>query len=239
MMAAPSLSIVVPCYNERENLPGVLEELAASVRASVARGTVSRFEIVVVDDGSTDGSTDQLATRIDVREARVVRHERNRGLTAALRTGFSAATLELVTWVPADGQIPPASIDTLLAARRDEALVLSTYTHRPDGLVRALMSRTARLFVWALIGFHGKLEGIYLFRRDLLDSLDLVATRSAGIVAFELAAKVQRLSKDGRGGIATCVIDCLPRRSGHSKVADARNVATFIAELVRIRASLQ
>ena len=235
---APSLSIVVPCYNERENLPGVLTELAASVRAAVARGTVARFEIVVVDDGSSDGSTDDLAARLAVPEARVVRHDENQGLTAALRTGFSAATLELVTWVPADGQIPAAAIDTLLAARGDAALVLSTYTHRPDGLVRAVMSRTARLLVWALIGFHGKLEGIYLFRRDLLSTLDLVSTRSAGIVAFELAAKVQRLGKDGRGGIATCVIDCLPRRSGRSKVADARNVATFISELVRIRASL-
>lgn len=230
---APSLSIVVPCYNERENLPGVLSELAESVRAAVARGTVARFEIVVVDDGSTDGSTDDLR-RIAVPEARVVRHEKNQGLTAALRTGFSAATLELVTWVPADGQIPAAAIDTLLAARGDAALVLSTYTNRPDGLVRAIMSRTARLFVWALIGFHGKLEGIYLFRRDLLSTLDLVSTRSAGIVAFELAAKVQRSG----AGIATCVIDCLPRRSGHSKVADARNVVTFISELVRIRASL-
>ncbi len=225
-----SVSIVVPCFNERDNLPSVLDELLRWGREAVARDLVSGFEIVVVDDGSSDGSTATLAPDA---ELRVVRHPTNRGLTAALRTGFTSARQELVTWVPADGQIRAEAIASLLRARHDEPLVISTYSHRPDGWWRAFMSKTARVLVHGLIGFDGRLEGIYLFRRSLLDELELVSTRSAGIVAFELAAKVQRLG----GRIATTEIDCLPRKSGHSKVADARNVATFIAELIRIRAS--
>ena len=227
----PSVSIVVPCYNERENLPAVLDALLTWGRGAIVRSVLSQFEIVVIDDGSVDGSTAQLAVASEVR---VVAHAKNLGLTAALRTGFSSATCEFVTWVPADGQIRPDAIEALLLARRhDEPLVISTYAHRPDGLVRAVMSKTARLFVHALIGFGGRLEGIYLFRRSLLEEIDLVSSRSAGIVAFELAAKVQRSGH----AIATTEIDCLPRRSGRSKVADARNVATFIAELLKIRAS--
>ena len=225
-----SVSIVVPCFNERDNLPSVLDELLRWARDAVARELVSGFEIVVVDDGSSDGSTATLAKEP---ELRVVRHATNKGLSAALRTGFASARQELVTWVPADGQIRAVAIEALLRARHDDAMVISTYSHRPDGWWRALMSTTARLLVRGIIGFGGRLEGIYLFRRSLLDEIDLVSTRSAGIEAFELAAKVQRLG----GRIATTEIDCLPRMSGRSKVADARNIATFIADLARIRAS--
>jgi dolichol-phosphate mannosyltransferase len=225
-----SVSIVVPCFNERDNIPVVLDGILKWARQAVRAGLMSAFEVVVIDDASTDGSSEVVPADP---ELRVVRHTHNKGLTGALRTGFASAQKELITWIPADGQIPPEAVESLLRARRDEPLVISTYRHRPDGLWRAVMSKTARLLVHALIGFGGRFEGIYLFERRLLDEIDLVSTQSSGIVAFELAAKVQR-----RGyRMATTEIDCLPRRSGRSKVADARNVAQFIAELVRIRAS--
>jgi glycosyltransferase involved in cell wall biosynthesis len=225
-----SLSVIVPVYNERQNVPTVIGGLLDwCARELLARAI--DFEIIVVDDGSSDGSVDVIP--IDPR-VRLVRHPNNRGLTAALRTGFSTATRDLVTWCPGDGQIPPESIGQLLDAWHGEAMVISTYHHRPDGIVRLLMSRGARLLLRALIGFGDRLEGIYLFRRTLLDEIRLVSTRSAGIVAFELAAKVRR-----RGlPIATTQIACLPRRSGRSKVADARNIAAFVAEIWAIRRSL-
>ncbi len=235
----PGLSIVVPVYNERENAPGVVAELLAWGRATVAQPDaqpdlkIRAFEIILVDDGSDDGSAEAVLAATAAPEIRLHRHPRNRGLTAALRTGFSAASLELVTWLPADGQIAPAAIASLLAAWDGEPMVISTYHHRRDGILRAVLSRGARLLLRVAIGFGDRLEGIYLFERRLLDEIALVSTRSAGIVAFELAAKVRR-----RGlPIASTTIDCLPRRSGRSKVADARNVLAFVAELYRIRAS--
>jgi glycosyltransferase involved in cell wall biosynthesis len=226
----PSLSIVVPLYNERDNVAAVTGALL-----EWAERNLEDFELVVVDDGSSDGSSEALPRHPAIT---LVRHERNRGLTAALRTGFSAATKEMITWCPGDGQIPPEAIGDLLAAHRGEAMVISTYHHRPDGLVRLLMSRTARLLARVAIGFGDRLEGIYLFRRALLDEIELVSTRSAGSVAFELAAKVRR-----RGlPIATTQITCLPRRSGTSKVAGTsvmRNFATYVVELWIIRQSLK
>jgi glycosyltransferase involved in cell wall biosynthesis len=228
----PTVSIVVPVYNERDNAPAVVRELLAWARAQSKLGA---FEIVLVDDGSKDGSVEAITEALgNAPEVRIVRHARNQGLTAALRTGFSAAALELVTWVPSDGQIPPEAVGDLLAAWHGEAMVISTYHHRPDGLARMILSRGARLFLRVAIGFGDRFEGIYLFRRSLLEEIKLVSTRSAGIVAFELAAKVRR-----RGlPMATTVITCLPRRSGRSKVADARNIADFLLECVRIRKSL-
>jgi glycosyltransferase involved in cell wall biosynthesis len=224
---APSLTIVVPVFNERDNLPEVLGALL-----EFGRARCRAFEILVVDDGSRDGSAEVVP---DAAELRLVRHPANRGLTAALRTGFFGAAKEFVTWVPADGQIPPDELGKILDAWRGEDLVLSTYRHRPDGIWRATMSRSLRVLLFLATGFRDRLEGTYLFRRALLDELELVARTSAGSIGFEIGAKARRLGKR----IGTTEIECAPRLSGRSKVANARNVAAYLGELWRIRQSMR
>jgi glycosyltransferase involved in cell wall biosynthesis len=227
---APSLTIVIPAYNERDNLPRVLGDTLAFARAACRQ-----CELLVVDDGSSDGSAEVLATLArDAPELRVVRHERNRGLSAALRTGFFGATSELVTWLPADGQIPPPELGKLLAAWNGADLVLSTYRRRPDALWRLGMSRGLRLMLFVATGLRDRFEGVYLFRRALLDELALVSHRSAGAIGFEIAVKTRRLGRQ----VASAEIECAPRLSGRSKVANARNVAQSVGELWRIRRSL-
>jgi dolichol-phosphate mannosyltransferase len=166
---------------------------------------------------------------------RIVRHPRNAGLTAALRTGFFGATHDFVTWLPADGQIALSELGKILDAWRDHDLVLSTYRRRDDGLSRAILSRGLRLLLWATTGLRDRLEGVYLFRRALLDELALVSDRSAGSIGFEIAVKMRRLGKR----IASTEIECAPRLSGRSKVANARNIAQSLGELWRIRRSLR
>ena len=226
---APSLTIVIPAYNERDNLPRVIGDALA-----FARARCRACEVLVVDDGSTDGSAAVLAT-LAAPELRVLRHERNAGLTAALRTGFFGAAHDFVTWIPADGQIPLAELGKILDAWRDHDLVLSTYRRRDDGVARALLSRGLRLLLRATTGLRDRLEGVYLFRRALLDELDLVAAQSAGAIGFEIAVKARWLDKR----ITSTEIECAPRLSGRSKVANARNVAQSFAELWRIRRSLR
>ncbi len=226
-MSAPWLSVVIPAYNERENLPRVVGELLEFLRA---RDRV--FEIVIVDDGSKDGGPDALAPAPEVR---IERHAQNRGLTAALRTGFFSARGEMVTWVPADGQIPAVELGKILDAWHGEDLILSTYRHRPDGWRRAFMSRTLRVLLWLATGFRDRLEGTYLFRRALLDELHLVARTSAGSIGFEIGAKARAWGKS----ISSTEIECAPRLSGHSKVVSAGNIAGTLAELWRIRRSLR
>jgi dolichol-phosphate mannosyltransferase len=226
---APSLSIVIPAYNERDNLPRVLADALA-----FGRRACSRFELLVVDDGSSDGTPAVLAAAA-APELRVIRHDRNRGLTAALRSGFFGAAHEFVTWIPADGQIPPHELGKILDVWRGEDLVLSTYRSRPDGLARAVMSRGLRVLLWATTGLRDRLEGVYLFRRAFLDELGLVSDRSAGSIGFEIAVKARRLGKR----VGSTEIECAPRLSGHSKVANARNIAQSLGELWRIRRSLR
>jgi glycosyltransferase involved in cell wall biosynthesis len=219
----PSVTLVVPFFNERDNLPRVLADLSS------LKERCSAFELLCVDDGSTDGSCDILPQGV-----RLVKHEHNRGLTAALRTGFFSAANELVTWAPADGQIPASEAAKILAAWDGHDLVLSTYRQRPDGIVRLAMSRGLRLMLRLGIGLRDRVEGTYLFRRALLDELSLVAERSPGAIAFEIAAKCRRLQKR----ITSVEIECAPRLSGRSKVANARNVMITLGEIWRIRRSM-
>jgi len=226
---APSLTIVIPAYNERDNLSRVVGEALAFARTSCRAA-----EVLVIDDGSSDGSAAVLQT-LAAPQLRVIRHSENAGLTAALRTGFFGARNEFVTWIPADGQIPLAELAKILDVWRDHDLVLSTYRRRDDGVARLVLSRGLRLLLRVTTGLVDRLEGVYLFRRALLDELELVAARSAGAIGFEIAVKARRLGRR----IGTTEIECAPRLSGRSKVANARNIAQSFAELWRIRRSLR
>jgi glycosyltransferase involved in cell wall biosynthesis len=228
---APSLTIVIPAYNERDNLGRVVADTLAFARAACRRS-----EILVVDDGSSDDTAAVgAALAAGAPEVRLVRHERNRGLTAALRTGFFAAHTELCTWIPADGQIAPRELHKLLKVWDGHDLVLSTYRQRPDGVARIVLSRGLRLLLFAMTGLTDRLEGVYLFRRALLDQMQLVSERAAGSIGFEIAIKARRLGKR----VTSTEIECAPRLSGRSKVANARNILESLGEMWRIRRSLR
>src|SRR5256712_6780939 len=113
-MSAPlELSLVVPVYNERDNLPILVEEIG---RALAGRGEEGRYEIVAVDDGSTDGSLDVLkALKRDHPEIHIVAFAANAGQTAAFAAGFGAARGRVIVTLDADLQNDPADIPVLLA----------------------------------------------------------------------------------------------------------------------------
>ena len=226
---APSLTIVIPAYNEAENLPLVLPAACEFVTSQCRDG-----RLLIVDDGSRDGTPQVLTEFATHPRIRVLRHAQNRGLTATLRTGFFAADTEYVTWIPADGQTPLTELRKILSACDGADLTLSTYRQRPDGVVRATMSKTVRVLMQLATGLRDRIEGPYLFRRRLLDELTLVSQTSAGSIGLEIAVKARLAGKR----ITTTEIECAPRIAGRSKVANLRNIASYFIEIWRIRRSL-
>ena len=148
-----SLSVVVPVCNEVENVVPLAREVAAAL---VGRS----FELIFVDDGSTDGTADAvLAARREVPQVRLMRHSRRSGQSAAVRTGVRAARAEWVATLDGDGQNDPADIPALLAAR-DSArtgdgsvlIVMGHRTTRRDSWLKRVSSRVAN-------GVRGRLLG--------------------------------------------------------------------------------
>ena len=135
----PSVSLVIPVYNEVDNLPILHQEILSALEPSD-----TSFEILYVDDGCTDGSSDLLRqfAAADPR-VRILRMRRNGGQSAGFDAGFRFARGTVVVTLDADLQNDPADIPRLLAEIADADVVCGVRQNRQDDFVRRLSSRIA------------------------------------------------------------------------------------------------
>jgi dolichol-phosphate mannosyltransferase len=136
------LAIVIPVLNEAESIAALLEEITATLDGQTG------FEIIVVDDGSTDATRAELSRcRERCPALRVIRHRTRCGQSAAIATGFDAARSDWIVTLDGDGQNDPADILRLYRILReapaDVGLVIGHRVRRRDSLPRLLSSRLA------------------------------------------------------------------------------------------------
>jgi len=135
----PGLSVVIPVYNERENLAPLHSELMA-----VMKSVPGAYEMLFVDDGSTDGSAEVLRQmRAADPQVRVLTFARNAGQSAAMDAGFKGARGDVVVTLDADLQNDPADIPRLVEALAGWDAVVGVRRKRQDNLVRRVSSRVA------------------------------------------------------------------------------------------------
>ena len=138
--ASYQFTIVVPLFNERENLSRLEERLSAYLRKAGRQPAC----ILFVDDGSTDGGSAQLAELCLRNEGFFyLKFAQNRGLSAALKAGFDACDSPLVGYIDADLQTDPDDFDLLLPYADEYELVTGIRTGRKDGFVKRISSKIA------------------------------------------------------------------------------------------------
>jgi len=141
MMTEVAVSIVLPVYNERESLPPLMESIAGIVDV-----LPQPVEIVLVNDGSTDGSLDvmlELRDRHAGCSVRVIDLDRHRGLTTAMAAGFASARGAVVVTLDADLQNDPADIPTLVGLLDEYDVAIGWRKDRRDPFVKRTSSRIA------------------------------------------------------------------------------------------------
>jgi phosphoglycolate phosphatase-like HAD superfamily hydrolase len=222
-----SLSMVLLAWNEQDSIQAAIRDCRR-----FGRLWLSGYEIVVVDDGSSD-ATAARAEAASEGDVRVVRHGHNQGMGAAMRSGYAAAQCDYIAHLPADRQVRPQSLLTFLPLVRPETTVVSTYVTPPSGQQRHLMSLAFRLIVQGLGGMRVNFAGTYIFHRRWLETIDLSSVRCETFVfSFEL---LERLHRAG-SRFATVTIRPFMREIGQSREVAVRRIVRVFGEIGRYRA---
>jgi dolichol-phosphate mannosyltransferase len=225
--SSPTLSVVVPAYDEAPNL----ERLLTEVRTALDPTGLS-WELIVVDDGSDD-DTPAILARLAATEPRLrpLRQPARSGQTAALVAGFRAARGGLVATLDADLQCPPAELPALLAALGEADLACGIRAHRHDPVARRLASALSNLARRALVapGVRDLACPLRVFRAEALRRVEAMTPLFDGAhrwlpALFVLAGLrvVQRL------------VPHHPRRAGVSKYTTAGRAGPVARELLRV-----
>ncbi len=191
MGPTPDLTVILPTYNERENIPILIDGILQHVRTPV--------KVLVVDDNSPDG-TWQVVEEIAAREPRVclMRRMTERGLTSAIWAGIQAADTEAVSWMDCDLAMPPEAIPGLLAclAAGADVAVGSRYVRGGKDVGHSIMAKafslTINSFAMLLLGWRVRdyTSGFIAARRKVFDKIKLQG--DYGEYCIDLLARAQR-----------------------------------------------
>ncbi|MFY9614874.1 MAG: glycosyltransferase family 2 protein [Candidatus Dormiibacterota bacterium] len=228
---AVEISAVMPAYNEQANLEQSVGRMSRALE-TYTRG----FEIIVVDDGSQDGTAALLDGLKGAHpNLRVIRHPVNRGYGAALRSGFAAARYAWIFLMDADNQFDPAEVELLLARAADADIVAGYRKHRRDPLLR-------RLNAWAFFTLVRLLFGrlvrdvncaFRLTRLDLLSQMDLHS--EGALINTEMLVLARQL----HARVVEVPVHHYPRTAGKQTGANLRVVIRAFRELLVFRAEMR
>lgn len=224
---AGGLTVFFPAYNDAGTIPSMV--IGAVI---AARRLTDDFEVVVVNDGSRDGTSEILEELARMCPSlRVVEHPQNRGYGAALRTGFASATKEFVFYTDGDAQYDPRELTGLWARMTPQVDLVNGYKiSRSDPLHRIVIGRLYHHMVKLLFGLRVRDVDcdFRLMRRSIFERVHL--EKNSGVICLELMKKVQ----DAGYQIVEEPVHHYHRAYGTSQFFNVRRIARTLSDILKL-----
>lgn len=225
---AHSLSIFFPCYNDKGTVDKLLQDSLAAIKAL----GINDYEIIFIDDGSTDGARELLASlQQQVTNFKVIFHDRNFGYGRVLQTGFAAASKEWIFYTDGDAQYDVKELELLVKAVEPGVDWVTGYKiKRQDALERIVLGKIYQWVVKAI--FFLKIRDVdcnfRLIRKASADKINL--TMDNGSVCLELVKKLQ----NARAVVREAPVHHYSRVYGHSQFFTINRVVTMVMTLLKL-----
>lgn len=225
--APVSITVFFPCHNEQDNVARVVDRAV-----NVLEVLRADYEVIVVDDGSTD-QTGRIADGIAAANGRVrvIHHARNLGYGAALQSGFRAAIRDLVFYTDGDGQFDIGEMPALLPLLADYDIVSCYRINRRDSAIRKING-----WLWTraiCLAFSMRIRDVdcafKLYKRPIFDEIEMEST--GALIDTEILARAIR--KGFR--ITQKGVHHYPRTAGRQTGANLRVVLRAFKELLQLR----
>ena len=227
----PAISLFFPAHNEESNIGRAIESAVL-----VLDEITSDYEIIIIDDGSTDATREIVSALAESNHRiRLILHPENRGYGGALISGFSAAKLPWVFFTDGDNQFDLHEINRLLPYRDSADLIIGYRIDRKDHPIRRLNAFGWRMLIWLLLGVNIRDVdcAFKLIRREVLESIDLTAL--GAVISAELLAK----SKNKGFRIKEIGVSHFPRTSGAPSGGNLSVILKAFKELFQLKARLK
>jgi len=224
---ARSVSCTILAYNEERTL----EQAVRDVHDGLAAFGDREFEIILVDDGSTD-RTVEIAEELEKRypALRLIRHGRNLGPGSAILTGIRNSKNDVICFHAADQQLDFSEVAGFIPLLDDHDIVIGSRSGRPGYTTMRMLSSVVYIkLAQNLFGLHDwdDFNFLYLYRRELFDGMPIVT--DGVFMCTEIF--VRALDRDAR--VATVTAQCLPRTEGKSTVYRPTVIFKTMAEMGR------
>lgn len=223
----PSLTIAIPAFNEELTLGPVIQEALA-----VGKKSAKKFELLLVDDGSTD-TTGKIMDRYSKKhtEITVLHHATNLGFTGAIKSCYEKSSCAWVFLAPADGQIYLSDLTLFIDKTKHTDVVIGYRKTRPEALLRKLNSYIFHTLYRSLFGITLKeISTAILWKKSFLDKITITANPRSAMVQAEALYKAKLLGAT----FAQVPVPYYARKAGVAHGTDPRMILQTLKEMVRL-----
>lgn len=219
-----SLSVVIPAYNDEQTIGLVIGEADA-----IAKTIAEDYEILVIDDGSADGTRQVVATiALTNDKVKLRTHPQNLGYGATIKELYLTATKDLVFSCPGDGQIPPAQLLKMIPALRNFDLVVGYRKKRMDGIIRGIQTAVYNTLVRCLYRIDTRdINSVKLFRKKIMNGTTFLS--DSPFIDAELCIRARKMGFR----VGEVVIEHLPRKFNRNHGGKSSIILSTILDVIK------